>query len=197
MTPGGPPELESNVSVTSSLLSVANVSVPLLIGGFFTIQRKVRGATDDSLAERLTFVGLLGISAAALLYLVAGVLDGIALAHAAERYHAASDELRFVNAEILMAIHETAVSFGGHFMAGALVSSGLFAAGLRRLPNRSPLPIVGIGIGVAGLLGMVAGVLDLSFQTNFPLLGGLVGLMMMWWLALAFSQFGRMREHAS
>ena len=28
------------------------------------------------------------------------------------------------------------------------------------------------------------GILDVSFQERFPLLGGIVGLMMIWWIAL-------------
>lgn len=86
-----------------------------------------------------------------------------------------------------MSIHETAASFGGHFMAAALISTGIFALGMLLAERSTVLAKIGITIGGLGLVGSVTGVLDLSFQERFPLLGGIVGVMMIWWIALAYT----------
>lgn len=162
----------------------AIVSVPFIVFGFYSIYRsRTRG--DDSVATTVTLAGVFGIATSAMLYLIAAVLDGVALGKAAHVYRDSTGTKQESAGVVLTGIHETAASFGGHFMAGALISTGIFALGLALANRTSIFPKLGIAFGTIGIIGTVSGILDLSFQERFPLLGGLVGLMMMWWLALS------------
>lgn len=62
-------------------------------------------------------------------------------------------------------------------MASTLFATGLLGLGLHSL--------IGVAIGIVALAGFVSGIIDVTFEERFPLLGGFVGLMMMWWIALA------------
>lgn len=166
---------------------MAIVSIPLLIFGFLTIYQWIRDTSDNPAAERVTFAGFFGITTGLILYLVAAVTDGIALRKAADHYFDAAEAERETAGAILMSIHETAASFGGHFMAAALISTGIFALGMLLARCATVVAKIGIAIGVLGLVGSVTGLLDLSFQERFPLLGGIVAVMMIWWIALAYT----------
>ncbi len=160
-------------------------SVPFLAYGFVAVHQLASARTTDAIGERATSAGVFGLTAGLVMYLVAAVLDGVAVPRAAEHFITATDADRAAASAVMTGLHETAASFGGHFMAAALISTGLLAAGLLRLGHHRLHAMLGLPIGVAGLVGSVTGVLDLSFQDRFPLLGGLVGVMMIWWLALA------------
>ena len=172
---------------------MAVVSVPFLIYGFVAVYQLVSSRATDAVGERTVLAGVFGLATGLALYLVAAVLDGVAVPRAAEHFLAAGDLDRAATSAVMTGLHETAASFGGHFMAAAMISTGLLAVGLVRLGHRTLHSLTGALLGAVGLVGSVTGVLDLSFQERFPLLGALVGVMMIWWVALAIA----LRNHTA
>ena len=187
LPPGNPDDLATVATLSGWYVShvMAILSVPLLVYGFVTVYRMVTDATSDPVAERVTLAGVFGLATGLTMYLVAAVLDGVGVPRAVEHFLDSNGTEREAASTVMTALHETAASFGGHFMATVLFSSGLLGLGLVKLGRHRTLGIVGLAIGVVALAGFVSGIIDVTFQERFPLLGGFVGMMMVWWVALA------------
>ncbi len=186
LPPGNPDDLASVATLSGWYLShvMAIVSVPLLVYGFVTVHQLVTRNSTNAVAERITLASVFGMATGAILYLIAAIIDGVAVPRAVNHFLDSTGAERDTASTVMMALHHTAASFGGHFMATALLSTGLLALGLYKLDRRGAHSIIGITLGVVALLGVTTGILDVSFQERFPLLGGIVGLMMLWWIAL-------------
>jgi len=187
LPPGNPDDLATVATLGGWYVShvMAVLSVPFLIYGFFAVYQIVTRNTDSAVAERLTLASVFGMATGLLLYLVAAILDGVAVPRAVEHFLGSTGAERETASVVMTAIHETAASFGGHFMATTLFSTGLLGLGLYKLGRNRIHSLIGVAIGLVSLVGFVSGVIDVTFQERFPLLGGFVGLMMMWWIALA------------
>ncbi len=174
---------------------MAMLSVPFLVYGLHGAYRHASGQRDN-IATSVIRLGFVGFATALSLYMVAAVLDGVALTSAAEHYDATSGSQQELAGALVMLIHETAIGFGGHFMAASIISVGVFGTGLLMSGRASGLAKAGAAGGAIGVAGLVSGVLDLSFQQRFPLLGGVMGAVMVWWIALGVATLRRGQQTA-
>ncbi|NES82672.1 MAG: hypothetical protein F6K10_15380 [Moorea sp. SIO2B7] len=81
LPPGNPDDLATVATLSGWYLShvMAVLSVPLLVYGFFSVYQTVTRNSTNTVAERLTLASVFGIATGAILYLVAAIIDGVAV----------------------------------------------------------------------------------------------------------------------
>ncbi len=163
---------------------MAMLTVPLFIYGFLAVYQSVRAQSGVSPAERVTLAGFVILIVAGVLYLSGAALDGIALGAVSKHYAAASGTEKEFAGMIVMAVTESAASFGAHYMILAMIGTGVLAYGLRLAGLGTFQSILGIAIGLLGLVGWVSGFFDVTFQERLWALLGMIALAMMWWISL-------------
>ncbi|MEP2983705.1 MAG: hypothetical protein ABJN39_19760 [Sulfitobacter sp.] len=164
---------------------MAMLTVPLLVYGFLAVYQEVRMRSGISPAERVTLAGFLILVVAGVLYLSGAALDGVALGHVSKHYMAASDAEKDVSGLIVMAVTESAASFGAHYMILTMIGTGVLAYGLSLAGLGTIQSLLGIAIGGLGLVGWLSGFFDITFQERLWALLGMIALTMLWWISLA------------
>lgn len=163
---------------------MAMLTVPLFIYGFLSVYQFVRARTGVSRAERVTLAGFVILVVAGILYLSGAALDGIALGVVAKDYAAATGAEKEVAGMIVMAVTESAASFGSHYMIFTMIGTGVLAYGLRLAGLGTFQSYLGIAIGILGVTGWATGFFDITFQERLWALLGMIGFSMMWWISL-------------
>lgn len=163
---------------------MAMLTVPFFVYGFLAVYQSVRAQNEETVAEQVTLAGFFFITLAGFLYLSGAVLDGIALGRVSEHYVASSEAEREFSGLIVMAVTESAASFGAHYMLFAMIGTGILALGLYLAGRGSIQPILGMLIGVFAIIGWVTGFLDTTFQERLPALLGSLAATMIWWISL-------------